>query len=313
MRYAVRHVTTYRYGSSVTFAHCTLTLTPRSGQGQVVEDTALTITPRPVAMVRHWSFFGHEVATVQIDTPHRELRIEAASRIKVDRCPVESEVIGSIKENWTETAQAARAMQSLEAEAPSHFLFASALVPLADPVTTYVRESLAPGRSAFEAAAEIMRRIYTDFRYAPEATQVSTPLLEAFERRHGVCQDYAHIMIAGLRGVGLAARYVSGYIRTIPPEGQQRLEGADATHAWIDVWCGSELGWVGFDPTNAILAGNDHIVLATGRDYADVAPVGGVLLGTSNQDIVVNVDVVPLPDETDPEAEPAEPAVNEEV
>ena len=313
MKYAVRHVTTYRYGSSVTFAHCTLTLTPRSGPGQVVKDTALTITPKPVALARHRSFFGHEVATVQIDTPHRELKIEAASQIDVHRTPLSSEVIGSTEESWTETAMAGRAWQGLEAEAPGHFLFPSALVPLVDPVTAYVRESFAPGRSALEAATEVMRRIFKDFRYAPEATQVSTPLIEAFERRHGVCQDYAHIMIAGLRGIGLPARYVSGYIRTIPPEGQQRLEGADATHAWIDVWCGADLGWVGCDPTNAILAGDDHIVLATGRDYADVAPVGGVLLGTSNQDIVVNVDVVPLVDEADAAGESTASVLTEEA
>ena len=142
-------------------------------------------------------------------------------------------------------------------------------------------------------AAELMRRIRTEFRYDPKATVISTPLSEAFQKRHGVCQDFAHIMISGLRGLGLAAAYVSGYIRTIPPEGEARLEGADATHAWVALWCGDDLGWIGLDPTNDIMIGNDHIILARGRDYADISPVAGIILGSKEQDVDVQVDVIP--------------------
>jgi transglutaminase-like putative cysteine protease len=138
-----------------------------------------------------------------------------------------------------------------------------------------------------------MTRVYNDFRYDPGATEVSTPVWQAFDARHGVCQDFAQIMISGLRGLGLPTAYVSGYLRTIPPEGQPRLEGADATHAWISVWCGAEAGWIGFDPTNDILAADDHIVLANGRDYADVAPIDGVILAAGAQTLTVEVDVVP--------------------
>ena len=128
-----------------------------------------------------------------------------------------------------------------------------------------------------------MRRIRNDFKYDSKATVISTPLTEVFEKRHGVCQDFAHVMIAGLRGLGLPAAYVSGYLRTIPPPGKPRLQGADATHAWVSVWCGGDLGWVGFDPTNDIMIANDHIVLAIGRDFSDVSPVDGIIVGSRKQ------------------------------
>jgi transglutaminase-like putative cysteine protease len=139
-----------------------------------------------------------------------------------------------------------------------------------------------------------MRRIRNDFRYDPKATVISTPLKEVFEKRHGVCQDFAHVMIAGLRGLGLPAAYVSGYLRTIPPPGRPRLQGADATHAWAAVWCGAELGWVQFDPTNDIMIENDHIVLAIARDFSDVSPVDGIIVGSRKQKLGVAVDVIPV-------------------
>jgi transglutaminase-like putative cysteine protease len=138
-----------------------------------------------------------------------------------------------------------------------------------------------------------MSRIHSDFVYDSEATDVSTPAAEAFRVRRGVCQDFAHIMISGLRGLGLPAAYVSGYLRTLPPPGGVRLEGADATHAWVSVWCGEENGWIAFDPTNAIVVKNDHIVLAIGRDYSDVAPIDGIILAPGKQTLKVGVDVIP--------------------
>jgi transglutaminase-like putative cysteine protease len=167
------------------------------------------------------------------------------------------------------------------------------LVPRFEPATAYTRESFPAGRPVLQGAAELMRRIKADFKYDTKATVVSTPISEAFGKRHGVCQDFAHIMIAGLRGIGLPAAYISGYLRTIPPPGKKRLEGADAMHAWVSVWCGEAHGWVGLDPTNAMLMGNDHIVLAKGRDYADISPVAGIILGSREQDVDVEVDVVP--------------------
>ena len=153
---------------------------------------------------------------------------------------------------------------SLGPSSPVGYVFASSLVPVLGPVTAYAAASFPQGQGILVGAVDLMHRIRREFKYDPKATVISTPLKEVFEKRHGVCQDFAHVMIAGLRGLGLPAAYVSGYLRTIPPPGKPRLQGADATHAWVSVWCGSEIGWIGFDPTNDILVENDHIVLAVG-------------------------------------------------
>ena len=173
-------------------------------------------------------------------------------------------------------------------------------ITLDEPVVAYARESFPERRQMLDGAMDLMARIWNDFDYDPKATLVSTPLGEAFAKKRGVCQDFAHIMIAGLRGIGLPARYVSGYLRTVPPAGKERLEGADATHAWVSIWCGPLDGWVGLDPTNNIHVGDDHIILAEGRDYADVAPINGVILSSGDQDVEVAVDVIPIKSEDEP-------------
>jgi transglutaminase-like putative cysteine protease len=160
------------------------------------------------------------------------------------------------------------------------------------PVSAYATESFPPGAGILKCAFDLMHRIRTQFRYDPKATAISTPLGEVFDKRHGVCQDFAHVMIAGLRGLGLPAAYVSGYLRTMPPPGQPRLQGADASHAWVSLWCGAELGWVDLDPTNDLLVANDHIVLAVGRDFSDVSPVDGIIVGSPKQKLGVAVDVL---------------------
>ena len=175
---------------------------------------------------------------------------------------------------------------------PVGYVFASSLVPVQPSVTAYAAASFAPGSGIVAGAADLMRRIRSDFRYDPKATVISTPLHEVFEKRHGVCQDFAHVMIAGLRGLGLPAAYVSGYLRTIPPAGQPRLQGADATHAWVSVWCGAGIGWIGFDPTNDLIVASDHIILAVGRDFSDVSPVDGIIVGSRKQKLGVAVDVL---------------------
>jgi transglutaminase-like putative cysteine protease len=166
------------------------------------------------------------------------------------------------------------------------------MVPILDAVTAYAAESFPGGRGVLAGAVDLMSRIRRDFRYDPEATEIATPLNEVLQKRHGVCQDFAHIMICGMRGLGLPAAYVSGYLRTIPPEGQPRLQGADATHAWVSVWCGDALGWAGLDPTNDLMVANDHIILAKGRDFSDVSPVDGIVVGSREQKIAVGVDVL---------------------
>jgi transglutaminase-like putative cysteine protease len=190
--------------------------------------------------------------------------------------------------------EAAAQIDSIAGDSPAHFIFASPRIPLRRDIATYAAASFADGRAVLDGARDFAVRIRKDFKYQPNSTAVFTPVEQAFEQRRGVCQDFAHIMISGLRGLGIPASYVSGYIRTIPPPGKPRLAGADATHAWVSVWCGAELGWIGIDPTNAIDAGNDHIVLAIGRDFSDVSPIYGVFLGSGAQELEVGVDVIPV-------------------
>ena len=183
--------------------------------------------------------------------------------------------------------------------AANDYTFDGATTPASDAanrftVTAYAAASFPQGHGILVSAVDLMHRIRREFKYDPKATVISTPLREVFEKRHGVCQDFAHVMIAGLRGLGLPAAYVSGYLRTIPPPGKPRLQGADATHAWVSAWCGAELGWIGFDPTNDLLIENDHIILAVGRDFSDVSPVDGIIVGSRNQKLGVAVDVIPV-------------------
>jgi transglutaminase-like putative cysteine protease len=289
MIYALRHKTTYDYEHTVSFARCVLRLTPSSSAAQTVINSGIKVTPRPSEKHERVGPFGERTVTVIIDKPHDALVIESRSRINV-HAP-EAPESGGLP--WEVVRSQAFASTGLEFNGPAVFLYPTRRTPNVAPITEYCRESFAPGRPIIEAASELMKRIHADFKYDPGATEVSTPVLEAFNARHGVCQDFAQIMIAGLRGLGLPASYISGYLRTIPPPGQPRLEGADATHAWLTVWCGEQVGWIGFDPTNAILAENDHIELGVGRDYSDVAPIDGIILGSGEQKLNVEVDVVP--------------------
>ena len=291
MIYDLRHRTTYSYGdAAVTYARCVLRLTPVSNSHQTVLDADLKVTPRPSVSTERIGPFGERILTVIVDKPHNTLVIDATSRVNV-HSPKPPAAGDSAP--WETVRAAVMAAPSLEADGPAVYVYPTDRTPITPVITDYARASFAPGRPLIEACDELNRRIHADFRYDPGATEVTTPVLQAFNARHGVCQDFAHIMITGLRGLGLSAAYVSGYLRTVPPEGQPRLEGADATHAWISVWCGAEHGWIGFDPTNAILAEDDHIVLAVGRDYSDVAPIDGIILASGGQTLKVEVDVIP--------------------
>jgi transglutaminase-like putative cysteine protease len=288
--YALRHRTTYKYGSEVTFARCVLRLTPRSSASQTVLEGSVKVTPAPKHTFQRTGPFGEQTLTVVIDTPHRALVIEAKARVDVHAAPVENL---SDSPAWERIRDLSFDTAALGPEGPAAYLYPTPRTPLSAPITDYARASFRPGRPIIEAAAELMRRMYGDFAYDAKATDVSTPAAEAFAARRGVCQDFAHIMISGLRGLGLPAAYVSGYLRTLPPEGEPRLEGADATHAWVALWCGEARGWIGLDPTNAIIVQNDHIVLAVGRDYSDVAPIDGIILAPGGQKLKVEVDVIP--------------------
>jgi transglutaminase-like putative cysteine protease len=274
----------------VSFARCSLRLEPKNGDGQQLISHNVEIKPGPLERTLRTDFFGIHTENIVIETAHRVLRIDARSRVDVSRTAPARDMASP---DWEQVREAAFSSNGLMASSPVGYLFASPLVPILSSITDYAMESFPPGAGIFASAADLMRRINRDFAYDTKATEILTPLQDVFDKRRGVCQDFAHVMIAGLRGVGLPAAYVSGYLRTTPPPGKPRLQGADATHAWVSVWCGEEIGWTGFDPTNDLVIGNDHVVLAVGRDYTDVSPVDGVIVGSRKQKLAVAVDVIP--------------------
>ncbi len=291
MIYDVRQTTTYAYASKVAFAHHVLRLTPVNRTGQRVHAVALDISPTPVERREGVDFFGNHVTWIGLEEQHDRLLIKVVARVVVEAPAAQLPLATPA---WEGVRAAVVMTSDLGPGSPAHFLFPSRQVALDPEITDYVRASFPPARPIFEGAADLMRRIKTDFIYEIGATDVATAPSTAFGLRRGVCQDFAHIMISGLRGIGLPAAYVSGYLRTVPKDGQPRLAGADAMHAWVMVWCGEHAGWCGFDPTNAILVGEDHVFLAFGRDYADVAPVAGVVFASGGQHLEVAVDVIPV-------------------
>ncbi len=289
MIYNITHVTRYTYGATVELTNGILRLTPVSAHGQSLERFSLSTSPSCLPPTKRTDAFGNTVLSLRIETPHRELSIAARSRVRVDR-----PLALPISPPWESVAADALMFASLASDSPAIALYPSRALSLFDKATSYARESFTKERPIYEAAMELTRRIRADFVYDPAATEVSTPAEDAFDRRRGVCQDFAHIMIAALRGVGLPALYVSGYIRTIPPPGKERLAGADASHAWVSLWCGPAFGWTEFDPTNAQAVHNDHIEIARGRDYSDASPIESMVLSSGRHQLDVKVDVVPV-------------------
>jgi len=289
--YDISHVTRYSYETRVASSTLTLRVTPRDDGGQRCLDHSVLISPEPRSVVVERDFFGNTVSIALIETSLIDLSIEARARVDVERPAGPPAGSGPDIKNLVEQVDR---VDSVAGDSPAHFIFASPRISLRGDIADYAAPSFATGRPVLDGARELAARIRKDFTYQPNSTAVFTPLEQAFTQRRGVCQDFAHIMISGLRSLGIPASYASGYIRTIPPPGKPRLAGADATHAWVSVWCGAELGWVGIDPTNAIDAGNDHIMLAIGRDFSDVSPIYGVFLGSGAQELDVGVDVVPV-------------------
>jgi transglutaminase-like putative cysteine protease len=287
--YDIRHLTTYAYEFPVSFARCSLRLEPRSGDGQELISHSVEIRPKPAERTARRDFFGTHTESVVFEAAHRHLRIDSRSRVSVARTAPDRSAPSA---TWESVRDAAFQATSLGPKSPVGYVFASSLVPVLASVTAYAAESFSKGAGVLGGAVDLMHRIRAQFKYDSKATVISTPLREVFDKRHGVCQDFAHVMIAGLRGLGLPAAYVSGYLRTIPPPGKPRLQGADATHAWVSLWCGRELGWIGFDPTNDLLVENDHIILGVGRDFSDVSPVDGIIVGSRKQKLNVAVDVI---------------------
>lgn len=289
MIYDIRLVTASTYESAVPFARHVLRIVPRDRPGQRVISHDLQTNPPPAEMRQGVDFFGNETRWITIDTQHQKLVVHAHARVERIATP-----LPTASPRWEQVRAEAAASYDISPEAPCHFLFPSRLISFSPEVREYAARSFAPGRPILEGALDLMARIDADFTYEAGATDVATTPAEAFALKRGVCQDFAHVMIAGMRDLGLPAAYVSGFLRTLPPPGQPRLEGVDATHAWVSVWCGAEIGWIGLDPTNAIPAGEDHVTLGVGRDYADVAPLDGVIVTYGGQKLEVAVDVAAL-------------------
>jgi transglutaminase-like putative cysteine protease len=289
MIYDVRQATIYHYASPVAHAHHVLRLTPIDRPDQHVHAASLDIDPRPVERREELDFFGNRITWVVLDEPHDTLTVKVAARIAVERS-----VAVPATPPWEQVRAAAFASSDLSPTSPAHFLFPSRQVSLDPEIRDYAARSFAPGRAVLDSAVDLMNRIKAEFTYEVGATTASTTPPMSFALRRGVCQDFSHVMISGMRALGLPVAYVSGYLRTGHLPGQAQLEGADAMHAWVQVWCGEAAGWIGLDPTNGIFAGDDHLVLAIGRDYADVAPLDGVIFIAGGQRLEVSVQVLPV-------------------
>jgi len=261
-----------------------------AGEQEVVSAT-LTIDPEAQERVELTDFFGNAAVEIFYRSSHEQIVFDLQCRVDrhaPDRGPIASPPLAKLGEEVA-------AYNSLDPLAPHHFVGRSSRVRPTPEMDAYAAALVKPDMPAFEVMQAIGQALHRDMKFDPKATTVDTSPEEAFAGRHGVCQDFAHIMIACLRGCGMPAGYVSGFLRTIPPEGKPRLSGADSMHAWVRGWCGRETGWVEFDPTNNLLVQNDHVVIGRGRDYSDVAPVKGVLRTAGSQTSEQAVDVVPLP------------------
>lgn len=295
MRYRVRHVTSYDYGEDVPVSHHLLHLTARPHPRQRVRRSVLTVQPAPAVRSDHTDYFGNTVTYVAVQEPHRRFVLTAESEVEVFAPPpldgTPSQPWESVRDSLRHLPDAADGMD--DGADIGQYSFDSTLVAASPVLLDYARPSFTPGRPVIEAALDLMHRIHREFTFDPAATTVATPLAEVMRHRRGVCQDFAHIVIGCVRAVGLPARYVSGYLRTLPPAGQPRLVGADVSHAWASVWCGNS-GWIDLCPTNDRRADRDFITIAWGRDYDDVSPARGVLMGGAGHALTVSVDVEPL-------------------
>ncbi|MDM0119711.1 transglutaminase family protein [Variovorax arabinosiphilus] len=291
----VTHETRYDYAPPVETAQHLAHLKPRETPSQRLVSHALSITPAPAQQNESPDLYGNTRAFFALESTHEELVVTAESVVETSTPVLAASIARELP--WEEVRERFRYRKGSRFDAASDFVFPSRYVPRHDDFATYARPSFAPGRPTFDVATDLMQRMYRDFDYDAGSTEISTPAVEALAQRKGVCQDFAHILIACFRTMGLPARYVSGYLLTQPPPGQPRLVGADASHAWVSVYLPGADGpgdWADFDPTNGRQPGEDYVTLAIGRDYADVSPMRGVLHGGARHTLDVGVTVRPL-------------------
>jgi len=290
MLYQISHRTLYTYDSPVAVAHYIARLEPRPLPTQSCPWHEIIIRPRPNCRSDgRTDAFGNTGTYFEIEGMHGELEVVSRSFVRLIPRPLpEAEQTPP----WETIRAACRSDQWNSDTAAGEFVWPSPLVPLSAEFAAYAAPSFPPGRPVLEGVCDLNGRIFRDFTFDPTATSVATPVAKSFEQRRGVCQDFAQVMIACLRSLGLPARYVSGYLETVPPPGQEKLIGADASHAWLSVWCGEPHGWIDADPTNDLLPSGRHITVGWGRDFGDVSPLTGVSLGSGNQRLTVGVDVM---------------------
>lgn len=288
MNFRVTHSTIYTYSAPVSQCWNQACLMPRETVNQKCLSSGLEITPAASDVRERRDFFGNRVTHFAVQNSHRELQVKAVSDISV--VPDKKRLTTANLQGWDSLRKRLAAEKDPVRLKSLLYLYDSPMVFRADPLSEYAKPSFQNDRPLVEAVQDLMQRIYRDFAYDPTVTTIATPLLDVLKTRRGVCQDFAHIGIGCLRSIGLAARYVSGYIETLPAPGKERLIGAAASHAWFSVFAG-EAGWIDFDPTNNKIPAEQHITVSWGRDFSDVSPLRGVALGGGRHRVSVSVDV----------------------
>lgn len=292
MTYQIYHKSTFYYQQMVTFSHNLARLKPRETPFQKLASWRLEVSPDAAMRDYFEDYFGNSIAHLLVREPHTALEVTAHSQVLIDSLALQR-YYDAARANTLSVAEALARLQSSDATLidVKQYLFPSAMITgVSDAIRLFALESFVSGRPLFEAASELMERIFEEFAFESGFSDISTPVEEVFEARKGVCQDFAHLAIAALRSLGFAARYVSGYIETVPSEGEEKLFGVDASHAWFSLYIPGS-GWIDFDPTNNMLPSDKHIVLGWGRDYADVAPLQGVVRSSGSSSLGVMVDV----------------------
>lgn len=289
MNYRIVHRTVYDYSEPVTVSHHAARVKPRTLAHQQRLEFNLRITPEPTVRKERADYFGNRACFFSIQELHQRLEIIAESLVSVSETTPPA---AALSPPWEQVVTLFSDPVSPTVAEPYQFVFDSPGAHVMRELADYAQTSFTPGTPLLLAVADLNRRIFTDFTYDPVATTVATPLEEVVAQRRGVCQDFAHLAIASLRSLGLPARYVSGYLRTRPAAGKERLAGSDASHAWFSAFC-PDLGWVDFDPTNNLLPASEHITVAYGRDFGDVSPISGILTGGGEHVVKVSVDVAP--------------------
>lgn len=284
MMYWLRHRTAYDYAQTVDLAAHLLHLKPRALPGQRVLSARLTCIPKPDHHTETHDHFGNAATRLFLVAPHTGFEVTAESLVEVDFEPPPE---ASLTLPWERVAAQSQGAETAD------FLLPTAHIPLIPEATDHARPSFPAGRPVLEGLLEFNRRMRQEFTFQAGVTSITTPIAEVLRDRRGVCQDFTQVMLAGLRGLGLPARYVSGYVRTRPPPGQARRRGADQSHAWVSAWLGEGQGWVQLDPTNGIVVRDEHVILAWGRDFSDISPLRGVLLGGGEHQLTVSVDLEP--------------------